>query len=367
MKSKINSIESSYEDSYNRNKNMLSFLQILIDNYDGSVEMKNSILAHKINISKCKENANVDDLIKYYNEYNIIEKKKINIEEVKCIKTITDHINIVYFLLPLKGKRIASCSNDNTIRIFNPSNDYKCDQVIRRHSEGINSICELDDGTIVSCSSDNSIMIGDYTIKNAHDDCIKKVIALPNNRIASCSYDATIKIWNCNPPYSNTPIKVLEGHRGWVYSLLYIRKRDIMISGSGDYTLLLWNMSTYQCDTVINGVYCCYTNSLYQIDKDRVIVGTYRNFKIVNIDKCVIEKTIRDEAFGDVQCFLKLKDNQTILCGCDDGLFCFYDMNTGQYQTTENNHNKDITDLLLIDDNTFLSCSWDSTIKVWKY
>ena len=89
MKSKINSIESSYEDSYNRNKNMLSFLQILIDNYDGSVEMKNSILAHKINISKCKENANTDDLIKYYNEYSIIEKKNINIEEVKCIKTIT--------------------------------------------------------------------------------------------------------------------------------------------------------------------------------------------------------------------------------------------------------------------------------------
>ena len=51
-----------------------------------------------------------------------------------------------------------------------------------------------------------------------------------------------------------------------------------MISGSDDKTLRLWNMSTYQCDTVIKGVECISTNSLYQIDKDRVIVGGYESF-----------------------------------------------------------------------------------------
>ena len=67
----------------------------------------------------------------------------------------------------MKDKRVASCSLDNTIRIYNPSNDYKCQKVIERHSEGIKSICQLDDGTIISCSDDKSIMIGDYTINNA--------------------------------------------------------------------------------------------------------------------------------------------------------------------------------------------------------
>ena len=43
------------------------------------------------------------------------------------------------------------------------------------------------------------------------------------------------------------------------------------------------------------------------------------------------------------------------------------DMNTEQYKITKNNHNDAIHDLLLIDDNTFLSCSVDKTIKVWKY
>ena len=149
-----------------------------------------------------------------------------------------------------------------------------------------------------------------------------------------------------------------------------------MISGAIDFTLRLWNMSTYQCETMIDGVDCCDTNSLYQIDKDRVIVGGKRTFSIVNIDKCVIEKTIKDESFVYVHCFLKLRDNNTILCGCDDGIFCFYDMNTGLYKTTENNNKYPIKDLLMINDNTFLSCldkelfgsSLDkNSIKVWKY
>ena len=163
--------------------------------------------------------------------------------------------------------------------------------MIKRHSGDITSICQLDDGTIVSCSL-YAIMIGDYTIKNAHDNLIMKVITLPNNRIASCSADKTIKIWKSNPPYSDTPIKVLEGHSYYVISLLYIKERDVIISGSGEVTLRLWNMSTYQCDKVIEGVLCCFNNSLYQIDKDRVIVGGFISFSIVNIDKCVIEKTI---------------------------------------------------------------------------
>ena len=140
-----------------------------------------------------------------------------------------------------------------------------------------------------------------------------------------------------------------------------------MISGSGDVTLRLWNMSTYQCDKVIKGVKCCDINTLYQIDKDRVIVGGVNSFCIVNIDKCIIENRIEDKSIKYVFCFLKFRDNKTILCGCDNQIFCFYDMKTEQYKITNDNHNYYINDILLIDDNTFLSCSTDYTIKVWRY
>ena len=121
----------------------------------------------------------------------------------------------------MKDGRVASTAVDNIISIYDPSKDYHFDQVIERHSDNIISICQLDDGTIVSCSYDDSIMIGDYTIKKAHERWIYKVITLPNNRIASCSYDYTIKIWKSNPPYCDTPIKVLTGHRN-IVKLFYI-------------------------------------------------------------------------------------------------------------------------------------------------
>ena len=73
-----------------------------------------------------------------------------------------------------------------------------------------------------------------------------------------------------------------------------MKARDIMISGSNDFTLRLWNILTYQCVTVIEEIKCVSTNSLYQIDNNRVIVGERETFSIVNIDKCVIEKTIED-------------------------------------------------------------------------
>ena len=113
-------------------------------------------------------------------------------------------------------------------------------------------------------------MIGNYIIKNAHEYKINKVIALPNDRIESCSNDKAIKIWRSNPPYSDIPIRVLEERIENITSLLYIKERDIMISAYFNNTLSRCNMSTYQFE--IEGVRCC-LNSLYQIDKDRVIVG----------------------------------------------------------------------------------------------
>ena len=76
----MNRLESSYEESYNRNKDMLTFLEILIDNYDGSNEMKQTILENELKIYQCKDRNNINEVIKYYNEYKIIQKKII-IEE----------------------------------------------------------------------------------------------------------------------------------------------------------------------------------------------------------------------------------------------------------------------------------------------
>ena len=61
----INELESAYEESYNRNMNMLLYIQTLINNYDESVEMRKCILDNCIKIEQCKDNKNINELIKY--------------------------------------------------------------------------------------------------------------------------------------------------------------------------------------------------------------------------------------------------------------------------------------------------------------
>ena len=251
----INDIESSYEESYNRNTNVLSFIKILIDNYDQSNEMRNAILSSHITIKECDNRNSIKDVIKYYREYTFIENKmeieqyykeieyiveenkkkaitvkEVQYEKISCIKTIEDNCDYVHSLILLNDNRIASCSRDKTIRIYNPCNEYHCDKVLHRHSDWIYSICQLEDGTIVSCSKDKSMWIGDCQISNAHSDKINKVVSLSNNRIASCSWDHTIKIWNSEPPFDYIPLTILNEHTQGVLSILYIKEKAIIPS-----------------------------------------------------------------------------------------------------------------------------------------
>ena len=203
----------------------------------------------------------------------------------------------------------------------------------------------------------------DYTINNAHNDWIFKVISLTNNRIASCSRDTTIKIWNSNYPYNL--ISTIKGHTSYVDSIIKLKDKDILISGSDDNTLRKWNLLTYQCDKIINNVQCYYRNSLLEIDNNRIIVGGYNVITIVNISNDIIEYQIRNDKLNYVYSFVQLRDGN-ILCGCENGLICLYDikLNTLSFRE-EKIHDEPVFCLLNINKYQFISCS--NEIKVWEY
>ena len=293
----IAQINSAYETSITTNTNILSLVTLLIENYNGSSIMRNNIINNSsFHIYNCDDELSFTSIIKFFNEYNIISPRELTIDKLTCERTINEHSASVNSLLLLNdGTHIASCSFDKSIKIFDCANDYNCDLTIKGHTDKISSICQLDEGHIVSCSNDKSIKIFIKTISDAHDDSINKVITLPNNRVASCSDDNTIKIWKSSPPYQNEPLAVLKGHNGKVTSMIFIKNRDIIVAGNTN-GLRLWSMSTYQCVSVIDNVICCYTNALYQIDDDRVIVGRKNGLYVVNIDKCIIEDELKDES-----------------------------------------------------------------------
>ena len=359
LKESIKLLEAAYEESHKRNKNILSLLQILEENSKNTNEY--------LYLYKCADENDIKQVIKFYKDY-YINWKEIDQSKLTECKRITDHTKPVNCIVRLKDGRVATCSN--TIRIYDLSNDYHCDQVIDRHNETITSICQLDDGTIVSSGNDFSITIGDHTIKNAHEKFIPKVLTLPNNRIASCSYDDTIKIWKSDPPYSDTPIKVLTV--SMPYSIIYIKEKDILVSSGGKLTF--WNMTTYQVINENNEVKSS-NSCLSQIDKDRILAGDFHEFWIVNINKYEVEKHVYDSYFGKVTSAMKMRDNKTIFITAISDWFIFYDLETKKYTLTRQVH---VKNAIALDGETFMTSSdstnydipsseFDTAVRIWKY
>ncbi len=99
---------------------------------------------------------------------------------------------------------MASGSGDKLIKIWNP-NDGRCIKNLRGHTSWIYSLAVLVDG-----------------------------------RLASCSDDTTIKIWDTEKSHDQL-IKTLTGHSAWVWSLAVLKNGNLA-SSSGDKTIKIWSL-----------------------------------------------------------------------------------------------------------------------------
>ena len=62
-------------------------------------------------------------------------------------------------------------------------------------------VVELGDGRLASCSGDESVRVWDVSTGECvktlegHEDCVDCVVELGDGRLASCSYDNTVRVW----------------------------------------------------------------------------------------------------------------------------------------------------------------------------
>lgn len=295
--------------------------------------------------------------------------------KLKTIKVLTENKLGVYSLLLLSDHRLASCSYDNSIKIYDIDNNYNCDiSIDTGDSEAISSICEINKNKIASGFKNQTIQIWkitkstysrDYIIPNAHNYAIWQIISLTNNRMASCSVDRTIKIWSTNHPYDL--IWILEGKSNYVQSLLQIKEKEILVSTSCDHIMCLWNLSVYQCITVIKNIECCSRNNIFEIGNDKIIISGKVMLTVFNINKCKIEKRKVIDTFNYPYSLIAITSGN-ILFGSNEGDIGVYDINKNSFtRLFKKLHNNCIEDIKKINDNQFASCSIDNRIKIWEY
>ena len=159
-----------------------------------------------------------------------------------------------------------------------------------------------------------------YSTKS-HKGNVYSLLKLPNNYLASCSDDKTIKIWNFDTMSLH---QTLIGHKSSITNLIKLHSSDIMVSSSNDNTLKIWSMKTGEC-----------LNTLSPHNKKTVF------------SLCPLSPNY----------FASSSSDKTIV---------ITDGETYEKILTIRGHKDSVYDVIQLKNSYLCSCSGDRTVKIWK-
>lgn len=112
---------------------------------------------------------------------------------------------------------------------------------------------------IASCSEDATIKLWDYESGNfertlkGHTDVVQDIAfdSQSGKLLCSCSADMSIRLWDIQETY--TCIKTLQGHDHNVSSITFTPSGDHVVSCSRDRTIKIWEVATGYCIRTLTG------------------------------------------------------------------------------------------------------------------
>eukprot|EP01025_Chloroclados_australasicus_P001702 TRINITY_DN10422_c0_g1_i1.p1 TRINITY_DN10422_c0_g1~~TRINITY_DN10422_c0_g1_i1.p1 ORF type:complete len:491 (+),score=52.19 TRINITY_DN10422_c0_g1_i1:87-1559(+) len=150
-----------------------------------------------------------------------------------------------YSALTKNSERLVSCSDDNTMIIWNPMKDRKPIKRMTGHVKLINQVCFSPDGRwLVSASFDKAVKLwdgftGDYLHTfRGHVGEVYQVCWSPDSRLlVSASKDSTLKVWEMR---TRKQLVELPGHADEVYCVDWSPAGALVCSGGKDRILKIW-------------------------------------------------------------------------------------------------------------------------------
>ncbi|KAH6964140.1 WD40-repeat-containing domain protein [Fusarium avenaceum] len=299
------------------------------------------------------------------------------------VALLKGHDEIVISLdIDWSGHWIATGAKDNTARLWRvdpANNSYTCWAVFSGHAESLGAVAlpksiptESSAGRsdplshpppfLITGSQDQTVKKWEiprtpqqkghksgsralYTRK-AHDKDINAINVHHSGQLfASASQDKTVKIWSVE---EGEVQGILRGHKRGVWTVQFspaqlpaiqgedgpVTGKGVVLTGSGDKTIKLWNLASYTCVRTFEG----HSNSVLKV------------------------------------AWLKMPSNQEqskkrvqFTSAGGDGLVKVWDANSGEAECTLDNHEDRVWAVAVHpENNTIISGSGDSTVTFWK-
>jgi WD40 repeat protein len=281
-----------------------------------------------------------------------------------CLRTLTGH-TIDVTSVALDAGVVVSGSGDNTIKVWDRTNNYALIKTLTGHNSSVSSVA-LDAGVIVSGAGDNTIKVWDCTNNYAliktltgHTSSVSSV-ALDAGVVVSGSGDNTIKVWNHTNNY--TLIKNLTGHTRDVSSVAL--DAGIIVSGSDDNTIKVWNRTNnYNLIKTLTG----HTNTVSSVALDAGIIVSGAGDNTIKVwdrtNNYNLITTLTGHSYGVYTLAL---DAGVIVSGDGNNTIKVWDR-TNNYNLVKTliGHTDDVLSVAL-GSGVLVSSSYDKTIKVWN-
>lgn len=180
------------------------------------------------------------------------------------------------------------------------------------HDDSVTCMTFSADGwRVASGSYDNTIKIWNTQCSNSavtlrgHSESITCIVfSADGRRIASGSYDKTIKIWDTE---SGDCTITLEGHIAWISCIAFSTDNGYIASGSLDKTVKIWDTESVDCKITLKGHDAWISCVAFSADGQRVASGSYdKTVKIWDgksgacVISCDIDTTIQRLSFDPI-------------------------------------------------------------------
>lgn len=197
----------------------------------------------------------------------------------------------------------------------------------------------------------------------AHDKGVRDLLLMPNDKLVTCAND--VRIWDCKTGQLKM---TLEGHTKPVLCLAYHYGKKMLISGSADRTIRLWQVQkVWTCALVMQGhndrvrCLCFITHQLIASGSDDTTI------KIWDLEQggiCSFTLEHNNDRINVLKCH-----NAMLLAACQADIV-FWDSITFKKTLDKQAHANQIVSLMLApsgQEGILISGSKDLLVKVWEY
>lgn len=237
--------------------------------------------------------------------------------------------------------------------------------LIEGHTSLVQALAELPDGRLASASFDGTIRLWDI-VTGMQSATIRSPInwagalaALPDGRLAAASQDNAIRLWDvvmCSETHC------IQGHSGWVNAFTVLPDGRLA-SASNDKTIRLWDISTGAETARLEG-HTSRVTSLAVLADGRLASGSWdHTIRLWDVDAGAQDAQLNGHT--DWISALAILPDGRLTSGSHDGSIRIWDVGRHSEIARLQREGDWVKALAVLSNGRLVSGSWDGTIWVW--